>query len=83
MCGVAAVLRVSGAMQKSAEVMKSMQELCKVSEVSATMRELSKEMMRVGVALYVSLSSRSTSLIRARTGRFTHNLSLSSLPVFH
>jgi charged multivesicular body protein 3 len=44
-----AVLRMSGAMQQSADVMKSMQGLCKVSEVSATMRELSKEMMKAGV----------------------------------
>jgi len=34
-------------MQKSAEVMKSMQELVKVSDVAATMQELSKEMMKV------------------------------------
>jgi len=44
-----AVLRMSGAMQQSAEVMKSMQQLCKVSEVSAAMRELSKEMTKAGI----------------------------------
>jgi predicted enzyme related to lactoylglutathione lyase len=42
-----ATLRVSGAMQKSAEVMKSMQELIKVSDIAATMRDMSKEMMKV------------------------------------
>ena len=43
----AATLRVSGALEKSTEVMKSMQTLIKVPEVMATMREMSKEMMKV------------------------------------
>lgn len=34
-------------MQKSTEVMKSMQQLIKVPEVAATMQALSKEMMKV------------------------------------
>ena len=34
-------------MQKSAEVMKSMTELVKLSDISATMQEMSKEMMKV------------------------------------
>lgn len=42
-----AVLRVAGAMQKSTEVMKAMQNLVKIPEIQATMRELSKEMMKV------------------------------------
>lgn len=42
-----ATLRLSGSLQKSAEVMKSMQDLVKVSDVAASMRELSKEMMKV------------------------------------
>ncbi|CAH1396188.1 unnamed protein product [Nezara viridula] len=44
-----ATLRVCGALQKSTEVMQSMQRLIKVPEVAATMRELSKEMMRAGI----------------------------------
>ncbi|KAL2099349.1 hypothetical protein ACEWY4_005829 [Coilia grayii] len=44
-----ALLRVSGALQKSTEVMKAMQSLVKVPEVQATMRELSKEMMKAGI----------------------------------
>jgi charged multivesicular body protein 3 len=44
-----ATLRMSGSLQKSAEVMKSMSELIKVSDVAATMREMSKEMMKAGI----------------------------------
>lgn len=44
-----AQLRMAGALEKSAEVMKNMQSLVKVSEVSNTMRELSKEMMKAGI----------------------------------
>ncbi|XP_014282085.1 charged multivesicular body protein 3 [Halyomorpha halys] len=44
-----ATLRVCGSLQKSTEVMQSMQRLIKVPEVAATMRELSKEMMRAGI----------------------------------
>lgn len=43
------VVRMSGCLQKSAEVMKSMQSLVKVPEIAATMRELSKEMMKAGI----------------------------------
>jgi len=42
-------LRVAGAMQKSSEVMKTMNNLMKVTEISATMQELSREMMRAGI----------------------------------
>jgi charged multivesicular body protein 3 len=42
-----ATLRITGAMEKSAEVMKSMQQLVKVGEVAETMREMAKEMMKV------------------------------------
>lgn len=42
-----AVLRVAGSLQKSTEVMKAMQNLIKVPEIQATMRDLSKEMMKV------------------------------------
>lgn len=43
-----AVVRVAGALQRSTDVMKAMQSLVKVPEIQATMRELSKEMMKVG-----------------------------------
>lgn len=43
-----ALLRVAGSLQKSTEVMKAMQNLIKVPEIQATMRDLSKEMMKVG-----------------------------------
>lgn len=46
---LAATLRVAGSLQKSTEVMQMMQNLVKVPEVAATMRELSKEMMKVSV----------------------------------
>ncbi|MED6263320.1 Charged multivesicular body protein 3 [Ilyodon furcidens] len=44
-----AVVRVAGALQKSTEVMKAMQNLVKIPEIQATMRELSKEMMKAGI----------------------------------
>ncbi|XP_054584205.1 charged multivesicular body protein 3 isoform X2 [Eptesicus fuscus] len=44
-----AVLRVAGSLQKSTEVMKAMQTLVKIPEIQATMRELSKEMMKAGI----------------------------------
>ncbi|XP_053560254.1 E3 ubiquitin-protein ligase RNF103 isoform X2 [Bombina bombina] len=44
-----AVLRVSGSLQKSTEVMKAMQNLVKIPEIQATMRDLSKEMMKAGI----------------------------------
>ncbi|XP_048705156.1 charged multivesicular body protein 3 isoform X4 [Caretta caretta] len=46
---LAAVLRVAGSLQKSTEVMKAMQNLVKIPEIQATMRELSKEMMKAGI----------------------------------
>ena len=46
-CVFVAVLKVAGAMQKSTEVMKAMQNLVKIPEIQANMRELSKEMMKV------------------------------------
>jgi charged multivesicular body protein 3 len=45
----AANLRVAGAMQKSAEVMKMMHNLVRVGEISQTMEELSREMMKAGI----------------------------------
>lgn len=43
------MLRVNGAIQKSTDVMKAMQSLCKVPQIQETMRELSKEMMKAGI----------------------------------
>lgn len=42
-------LKVMGAMEKSANVMKSMQNLVKVAEISEAMQELSREMMKAGI----------------------------------
>ncbi|KAM7284374.1 putative vacuolar sorting protein VPS24 [Ixodes scapularis] len=44
-----ATLRLAGSLQRSTEVMKSMQQLIKIPEVAQTMRDLSKEMMRAGI----------------------------------
>nr|CAB3230645.1 charged multivesicular body protein 3-like [Phallusia mammillata] len=44
-----AMARVSGAFEKSTEVMKMMQSLVKVGEVRNTMMDLSKEMMKMGI----------------------------------
>lgn len=45
----AANLRVAGALQKSSEVMVAMNRLIKLPEISQTMQELSREMMRAGI----------------------------------
>ena len=44
---ISATLRIAGALEKSTDVMKSMQALIKIPEIQATMREMSKEMMKV------------------------------------
>ncbi|EEB17313.1 Charged multivesicular body protein, putative [Pediculus humanus corporis] len=44
-----ATLRVAGSLSKSTEVMNAMQNLLKLSDVSDTMRELSREMMKAGI----------------------------------
>ncbi|XP_015513998.1 charged multivesicular body protein 3 [Neodiprion pinetum] len=44
-----ATIRVAGSLSKSTEVMQAMQSLIKVPEVAATMREMSKEMMKAGI----------------------------------
>ncbi|TNN84184.1 Charged multivesicular body protein 3 [Liparis tanakae] len=46
---IRALVRVAGSLQKSTEVMKAMQNLVKIPEIQATMRELSKEMMKAGI----------------------------------
>lgn len=44
-----ATMRMAGSLQKSTEVMKSMQQLVKVPEIMKTMREMSAEMMKLGI----------------------------------
>ncbi|KAK2575383.1 hypothetical protein KPH14_001048 [Odynerus spinipes] len=44
-----ATIRVAGSVSKSTEVMQAMQSLIRVPEFAATMRELSKEMMKAGI----------------------------------
>ncbi|XP_068195060.1 charged multivesicular body protein 3 [Antennarius striatus] len=44
-----ALSRIAGSLEKSTEVMKAMQNLVKIPEIQASMRELSKEMMRAGI----------------------------------
>lgn len=43
------LVRVAGSLEKSTEVMKAMQNLVKIPEIQASMRELSKEMMKAGI----------------------------------
>ncbi|RWS31348.1 charged multivesicular body protein 3-like protein [Leptotrombidium deliense] len=44
-----ATVRVSGALEKSSEVMKCMNNLMKIADLSQTMRELSQEMTKAGI----------------------------------
>ncbi|XP_055927840.1 charged multivesicular body protein 3-like [Argiope bruennichi] len=44
-----ATLRVAGSLEKSTEVMKHMEKLVKIPEISRTMQEMSKEMMKAGI----------------------------------
>lgn len=44
-----ATLRISNSLEKSTDVMRSMQSLIKVGEVSQVMQEMSREMMRAGI----------------------------------
>ncbi|XP_015594853.1 charged multivesicular body protein 3 [Cephus cinctus] len=44
-----ATIRVAGSVAKSTEVMQAMQSLVRIPEVAATMREMSKEMMKAGI----------------------------------
>jgi charged multivesicular body protein 3 len=43
-----AMVKVTGAFQKSTEIMKTTNQLIKLPQLSATMREMSMEMMKVG-----------------------------------
>lgn len=42
-----AMVKVTGAFQKSSEIMKTTNQLVKLPQLSATMREMSMEMMKV------------------------------------
>lgn len=44
-----ATVKMAGSLQRSTEVMKSMQNLVSVQNISSTMQELSKEMMKTGI----------------------------------
>uniref|UniRef100_A0AC35TNU1 Deoxyribose-phosphate aldolase n=1 Tax=Rhabditophanes sp. KR3021 TaxID=114890 RepID=A0AC35TNU1_9BILA len=44
-----ATIRMAGSIKSSTEVMKQMQSLIKIPEISATMREMSREMTKVGI----------------------------------
>jgi hypothetical protein len=44
---IAAMVKVTGAFQKSSEIMKATSQLIKLPQFSATMREMSMEMMKV------------------------------------
>ena len=49
MKGQLATLKVAGSLQKSTEVMKTMQQLVRLPEIQKTMMEMSKEMMKAGI----------------------------------
>ncbi|CAD6190120.1 unnamed protein product [Caenorhabditis auriculariae] len=44
-----ATMRMAGSLQKSTQVMQSMQNLIKVPEIMKSMREMSQEMMKLGI----------------------------------
>ena len=44
-----ATVKMAGSLQKSTEVMKSMQNLISVQNISSTMQDLSREMMKTGI----------------------------------
>jgi len=46
-CGTPAMMKVTGALQKSTEIMKLSNDLIKIPQISATMREMSMEMTKV------------------------------------
>ena len=52
---ISATIKIAGSMEKSTQVMQSMQQLCKVSDIQASMREMSKEMMKVNISFYFVL----------------------------
>ncbi|KAK4311701.1 hypothetical protein Pmani_016833 [Petrolisthes manimaculis] len=44
-----ATIRIAGSLQQSTEVMKAMQELIKLPEISRVMQDMSREMMKAGI----------------------------------
>ena len=46
------MVKVTGAFQKSTEIMKSTNQLVKLPQLSATMREMSMEMMKVRASIF-------------------------------
>ena len=50
----ASQLRIAGCLSKSTDVMKSMQQLVKMPEIQKTMMEMSKEMMKVNINIYIT-----------------------------
>lgn len=71
-----ATLRIAGALEKSTEVMKSMQALIKIPEIQATMRDMSKEMMKVETQAVMcsSISPINLCLVVLRINGYTHVL---------
>ena len=55
---------MAGSLQKSTEIMQSMSKLIKVPEVAATMRDMSKEMMKVSEVFFYY-----NALFREQSGR--------------
>lgn len=49
MKGQLATVKVAGSLQKSTEVMKTMQQLVRLPEIQKTMMEMSREMMKAGI----------------------------------
>jgi len=49
MKGQLATIKVAGCLQKSTEVMKTMQQLVRLPEIQKTMMEMSREMMKAGI----------------------------------
>lgn len=49
---IAAMVKVTGAFQKSTEIMKTTNQLIKLPQLNATMREMSMEMMKVSPWLW-------------------------------
>jgi charged multivesicular body protein 3 len=51
------MVKVTGAFQKSSEIMKTTNQLVKLPQLSATMREMSMEMMKVCLYFMSTFSS--------------------------
>ncbi len=59
-----ALLRMSGAIEKSTDVMKAMQGLIRIPEIQASMMDLSKEMSKVSCVLWKKYWVSSVSIVR-------------------